>query len=231
MATKGPGERLLGRRSEREVLDRLLEAVRGGQSGVLVVRGEPGVGKTALLEYAIESARGFRVVRAVGVEWEMELAFAALQQLCAPMLDRLERLPAPQREALRRGVRPESGGRAGSVPGRARGAEPVVRGGRASSRFCASSMTRSGSIGRRRRRLRSSRGGCWRSRSRWCSRRASRARSSAGSRSCSSRVCATAMRGRCWARCCGVRWMSGCGTGSWPRRAGIRWRCSSCRAG
>ena len=100
MATNGPGEQLLGRRREREVLDRLLEAVRGGHSGVLVLAGEPGVGKTALLEYAIESAAGFRVARTVGVEGEMELAFAALQQLCAPMLDRLVRLPVPQRGAL-----------------------------------------------------------------------------------------------------------------------------------
>ena len=100
MVTEGPAEVLHGRRVEREVLDRLLEAVRGGQSRVLVVSGEPGVGKTALLQSAIESAPGFRVVRAVGVESEMELAFAALQQLCAPMLHRLDRLPAPQQEAL-----------------------------------------------------------------------------------------------------------------------------------
>ena len=91
---------LHGRRDEREVLDRLLEAVRGGESRVLVVCGEPGVGKTALLESAIASAAGCRVARAGGVESEMELAFAALQQLCAPMLDRLGRLPAPQRDAL-----------------------------------------------------------------------------------------------------------------------------------
>jgi DNA-binding CsgD family transcriptional regulator/tetratricopeptide (TPR) repeat protein len=100
MVMNGPGELLLGRRSEREVLDRLLAAVRGGQSGVFVVRGVPGVGKTALLEYAIGSASGFRVARAVGVESEMELPFAAVQQLCAPMLDRLEHLAGPQREAL-----------------------------------------------------------------------------------------------------------------------------------
>ncbi|HWX95346.1 MAG TPA: AAA family ATPase [Solirubrobacteraceae bacterium] len=92
---------LLGRRSECEALDSLLAAVRGGHSGALVVRGEPGVGKTALLERAIESAPDLTVVRAVGVESEMELAFAALHQLCAPMLDRLERLPRPQRDALR----------------------------------------------------------------------------------------------------------------------------------
>src|SRR3954454_6792858 len=91
---------LRGRRSECETLDRLLGHVRAGKSRALVLRGEPGVGKTALLEYTIESAPDFRVARAVGVESEMELAFAALQQLCAPLLDRLERLPPPQRDAL-----------------------------------------------------------------------------------------------------------------------------------
>ena len=91
---------LLGRLQERAALSRLLEAARSGRSGVLVVRGEPGVGKTALLEHAIESAAGLRVARVAGVESEMELAFAALQQLCAPMLDNLERLPDPQRDAL-----------------------------------------------------------------------------------------------------------------------------------
>ncbi|HEV3391154.1 MAG TPA: LuxR C-terminal-related transcriptional regulator [Solirubrobacteraceae bacterium] len=100
MVTERPAELLQGRRNEREVLDRVLAAVRGGQSGVLVVCGEAGVGKTALLESAIRSALGFRVLRAVGVESEMELAFAALQQLCAPMIDRLDRLPRPQQDAL-----------------------------------------------------------------------------------------------------------------------------------
>src|SRR3954454_12414310 len=92
---------LLGRRSECETLDRLVATVRAGQSAVLVVRGEAGVGKTALLVYLLERASGCRVARAVGVESEMELAFAGLHQLCAPMLDRIERLPAPQRDALR----------------------------------------------------------------------------------------------------------------------------------
>src|SRR4029079_12417257 len=64
-------------------------------------RGEPGVGKTALLQFALDSGSDLRVARAVGVESEMELAYAALHQLCAPMLDRLEGLPAPQRDALR----------------------------------------------------------------------------------------------------------------------------------
>ena len=100
MVIEGPAEVLRGRRAEREALGGLFAAVRRGQSRVLVVCGEAGVGKTALVESAISSASGFRVVRAVGVESEMELAFAALQQLCAPMLDRLDRLPAPQQDAL-----------------------------------------------------------------------------------------------------------------------------------
>jgi predicted ATPase len=91
---------LLDRLAERAVLSQLLDAARAGLSGVLVVCGVPGVGKTALLEFAIESAAGLRVARVAGVEPEMELAFAALQQLCAPMLDGLERLPGPQRDAL-----------------------------------------------------------------------------------------------------------------------------------
>jgi DNA-binding CsgD family transcriptional regulator len=91
---------LLDRLPERAALSGLLEAARAGRSGVVVMRGEPGVGKTVLLEYAVESAAGLRVARVAGVESEMELAFAALQQLCAPMLDKLEGLPDPQREAL-----------------------------------------------------------------------------------------------------------------------------------
>src|ERR1700733_6752007 len=91
---------LLDRLPECAALSELLEAARAGRSGVLVVRGEPGVGKTALLEYAIESAAGLRIARVAGVESEMELAFAALQQLCAPMLDKLAGLPDPQRAAL-----------------------------------------------------------------------------------------------------------------------------------
>ncbi len=97
----GPALRgLQGRRSERTVLDALLAAVRQGESRALVVRGEAGIGKSALLEYVVGAASDLTVVRAAGVESEMELAFASLQQLCAPMLDRLERLPVPQREAL-----------------------------------------------------------------------------------------------------------------------------------
>jgi predicted ATPase len=91
---------LRGRRSECEVFDRLLAEVRGGESRVLVVRGEAGVGKTALLEYLLERASGCRIARAAGVESQMELAFAGLHQLCAPMLNRLEHLPDPQCNAL-----------------------------------------------------------------------------------------------------------------------------------
>jgi DNA-binding CsgD family transcriptional regulator len=83
------------------VLDRLLLSVRAGESRVLVVRGEPGAGKTALLDHLSEYASGCRVAHVVGVEAERELAFAGLHQLCAPMLDHLQRLPAPQRAALR----------------------------------------------------------------------------------------------------------------------------------
>ena len=93
--------RLTDRDGERGALDRLVDAVRAGESRVLVVRGDPGVGKTVLLNYLAERAGGCRVARATGVQSEMELAFAGLHQLCAPMLDHLDRIPAPQRDALR----------------------------------------------------------------------------------------------------------------------------------
>ena len=85
--------RLLGRADECALLDGLLDDVRRGESRSLVLRGEPGIGKTALLEYLVESASDLSVARATGVESEMELAFASLHQLCAPLLERLERLP------------------------------------------------------------------------------------------------------------------------------------------
>src|SRR3954469_13736198 len=100
MPSDVPQRGLLGRRSEAATLDRLLEAVRAGESRALVLRGEPGVGKTALLEHAGEHATGCRVAHATGVQAEMELAFAGLHQLCVPFLDRVERLPDPQRDAL-----------------------------------------------------------------------------------------------------------------------------------
>jgi DNA-binding CsgD family transcriptional regulator/tetratricopeptide (TPR) repeat protein len=91
---------LQDRRDERQALDDLVEAVRSGHGAALVVRGEAGVGKTALLNYLIAQAAGCRVARASGVQSEMELAFAGLHQLCTPLLDRLERLPHPQQKAL-----------------------------------------------------------------------------------------------------------------------------------
>src|SRR3984893_10264023 len=94
------GTGLLDRLGERAAVDRVLNQARAGSSAVLVVRGEPGIGKTALLDYAAGRAVGFRVVRAWGVESEMELAFAGLHQLCVPMLGRLDQLPGPQRDAL-----------------------------------------------------------------------------------------------------------------------------------
>src|SRR3984957_6784544 len=102
----GPGGRsrppgLHGRRNECEVLDQLLSSARAGDSRALVLRGEPGIGKTALLSYLLERASGCRTARAGGVEGEMELAFAGLHQLCVPFLGRLDRLPGPQRDALR----------------------------------------------------------------------------------------------------------------------------------
>ena len=96
----GPPLMLRDRRDESAVIDRLLEDARAGRSGALLVRGEAGIGKTALLEDVIASASDVTLLRAVGVESERELAFGALHQLCGPVLDRLDRLPGPQRDAL-----------------------------------------------------------------------------------------------------------------------------------
>jgi DNA-binding CsgD family transcriptional regulator len=90
-----------GRTSERDQLRGLLEKVRGGESAAVVVRGEAGIGKTALIDHCVEQAAGFNVVRIAGAESEMELPFAGLHQLCAPMLPQVESLPEPQQNALR----------------------------------------------------------------------------------------------------------------------------------
>ena len=97
----GRASGLTDRRSERGLLDRLLDAVRAGESRALVVRGEAGIGKTVLLDYLAGRASGCQVVRVAGVQSEMELAFSGLHRLCWPVLHHLDRLPAPQREALR----------------------------------------------------------------------------------------------------------------------------------
>src|SRR5919107_1022618 len=171
---RGGATTLKGRRGETQALDQLLEAIRSGASRALVVHGEPGIGKTALLEYLVGRAAGCRVARAAGVESEMELAFAGLHQLLAPMLDLLEHLPIPQREALRVAF--------GLSPG------------------SAWSMMRSGSIARRRRSSPSSRAASGRSRSGWSSRRVCRATSWGDCRSSRSRVCARTTRASCWTR-------------------------------
>src|SRR5262249_16243681 len=101
--------------------DGLIHAVRGGESRALVVAGDPGIGKTALLDYVAGHARGCSVVRAAGVQSEMELAFAGLDQVGAPMLDRLGRLPSPRAAALRAA---SEGGALGVAFGLAPGSAP-----------------------------------------------------------------------------------------------------------
>src|SRR3954462_10268204 len=101
---------MLGRRAECEAVNSLLDGVLAGHSRVLVLRGEAGVGKTALLSYVAEEAAGSRVTRAAGVQSEMELPFAGLHQLCAPIIDSLNRIPDPQRNALRVAFGVQDGG-------------------------------------------------------------------------------------------------------------------------
>src|SRR5256885_14268034 len=98
---RGPGGPLRGRASECALLDDLVSAIRRGESRSLVLRGEAGIGKTALLEGLVDSATDVTVIWSVGVESEMELALAGLHQVCGSMFDRLDGLPAPQRDALR----------------------------------------------------------------------------------------------------------------------------------
>ncbi|HYY18972.1 MAG TPA: BREX system ATP-binding domain-containing protein, partial [Streptosporangiaceae bacterium] len=100
MSSSHPEPGLRGRQAEQATLNRMLAEVRAGRSQALVLRGEAGAGKTALLDYLQQQASGFRVVRVAGVESEMELAFAGLQQLCTPILSDLAGLPGPQRDAL-----------------------------------------------------------------------------------------------------------------------------------
>jgi hypothetical protein len=187
---------LLGRASECALLDGLIGDIRRGESRSLVLRGEAGIGKTALLEYLIDSAPDLKVVRAVGVESEMELAYASLHQLCAPLLDRLEGLPTPQRDALRTVF----GLNAGPAPDRflvglavlsllSEAAEQV--------RCCASSMTRSGSIRHQRSRLPSWRDASLQSRSGSSSPRVNRGRSFSTCPRWRCTACATATRARC----------------------------------
>ena len=171
------------------------------------------------------------VARAAGVESEMELAFAALHQLCAPMLDRLERPAGSAARRAGRRVRPERGRRRRTGFWSAWPCSACCRRWLRSSRCCAWSTTRSGWTGPRRRRWRSWRAGCWPSRSRCCSPPVSRARSSRGL----PELVVGGLRDADARELLGLgdpgAWMSGCVTASSPRRGATRWRCSSCRAG
>ncbi len=150
--------RLIGRAAELEVLSGLLDRV-AERGGALVVRGEPGVGKTVLLDSLLAGATGWVIARVAGVESEMELAFAGLHQLCGPFLDRLGLLPGPQRDALAAafGVRRRC---SWSVWPCLACCRRWLR----SGLLCAWWTMRSGSIGPRRRPWGLSRGGCRRSR-------------------------------------------------------------------
>jgi hypothetical protein len=119
MSSHGRGQSLRGRASECETLRGLISTVQSGSCQVLVLRGEAGVGKTALLEYISERASGFRCVEVAGVQWDMELAFAGLQQLCAPLVDKVGELPEPQARGAGRGVRSRYRAHPGSFLGRA----------------------------------------------------------------------------------------------------------------
>ncbi|WP_406053123.1 AAA family ATPase [Kribbella sp. NBC_00889] len=114
MAPGQSGARLIGRLDECRVLDDLLRGAKAGRSAALVLRGEAGIGKTALLKYAIERSDGYRIVRAAGIQSEMELSYAGLHQLCSPLLAGLDHLPEPQRDALGAAF----GLRSGSTPDR-----------------------------------------------------------------------------------------------------------------
>ena len=164
MSSQGGGQRLRGRDSERETLGDLISTVRSGTSQVLVLRGEAGVGKTALLEYVAELASGCRCVHVAGIQSDMELPFAGLQQLCAPLLDHLDELPEPQREALNvafgRGV--------GETPDRflvGLAVLSLMAAAATKNLSCVLSTTRSGSTKCRCRRSALSHGACWPSRS------------------------------------------------------------------
>jgi hypothetical protein len=191
--------RLTDRLSERRALEELINALRAGESRVLVLRGEPGVGKTALLDDLSRRAADCRVARAAGVQSEMELAFAGLHQLLAPMLDHLEVLPAPQRDALRTAF----GISAGPAPDRfvvglavlgllseAAGVRPLACLVDDVQWLDRASAQVLGFV----------RGG-WRPiRSPWCWRRGSRVRNWPGCRSSWWRGCGRRTRGCCWTR-------------------------------
>jgi hypothetical protein len=219
----------LDRQREHEALKGLVEDLRSGRGWALVVRGEPGVGKTALLEYVVDGS-DLRVVRATGVESEMELAFAGVHQVCSAVLDCVERLPAPQRDALDVAF--------------------GVRGGGAPDRFLVglAVLTLLAEAAEERPVL------CLVDDAQWLDRASAQVLAFVARRLLAEPVglifvarepgeelrgCRTSRFGvyrtrtpaRCCARSFGSGWMTRCGTACWPRRGGIRWRCSNCHAG
>jgi hypothetical protein len=191
--------RLTDRLSECRALDRLIDAVRVGESRAIVLRGEPGVGKTVLLDYLSGRAADCRVVRAAGVQSEMELAFAGLHRLLAPMLGHLEGLPVPQRDALRTAF----GISAGSAPDRFLVGLAVlgVLSEMAGERPLVGLVDDAQWLDRSSAQVLGSWRGGWRpSRSPWCSRPAMLGRSWRGCRSLWWKGWGPAMRGRCWTR-------------------------------
>ena len=228
-ATIGPA--FVGRTSERDVLDGLLARVRGGESEVLVIRGEAGIGKTALLRYAARQASGFRVAEVTGVEAEMELPFAGIHQLCAAMLDRLDALPAPQRDALSVALGLAVGEVPGPLPGRTGRAQPAGRGGGGAAAAVSRGGRAVAGCAPRARSSASSRDGCGRSRWRSWSPCASRPPSTTSTvcPSCASKGC----RSRTPARCCAASSRAGSTaasvTGLSPRPGATRLPCWSCR--
>jgi hypothetical protein len=220
---------LLDRERERALLDGLLGDLRLGRGGALVVRGEAGVGKSALLEYVAGAAADMRMAQAAGVESEMELAFASVHLLCAPLLDRLEDLPVPQRDAL--GV--AFGLRAGGAPDRFMVALAV--------------LTLLSEVAEERPLL------CVVDDAQWLDQASAQVLAFAARRLLAEPVglifaarepgeqfggwrtwrcgaCRTRTPVRCWIRRSGFGSMSRFGTGSWPRRTVTRWPCWSCRA-
>src|SRR3954463_3070205 len=153
-ATRGLG--FLGRTSERQRLDGVLAHARDGQSAVVVIRGPPGIGKTALLRYGGRQGAGLRVAQVEGVQAGMEVPFAGIHRLCAPMFERLTALAEPQQNALRVAL----GLSSGDAPNRFLVALAVLNLLCATAAY-ASSTTPSGSTPRRCRRSDSSHGACW----------------------------------------------------------------------
>ncbi len=217
MVTRLVGPRLLGREREREVLERLLEGARAGHGGALVLHGEPGVGKTALLELrgrGRQTTSGSSAPPGSRERWSCPYAALAAALCTDPRSDR-----APARSAARRAqrrVRAQRGTGARSVPRRARGARSVVGGGRGAPAALPRRRRAVAGPMRRLARSRSSRAGSSRRGSCSCSRPASEAPRLAASPRSTSGPWDSVMPGSCWSPCCPLASMSECSSASWP---------------